>query len=177
MPYRRGMGLRPVQSLKHVVESSGAVNLAAVSVTDVINVVSNPVDTVANACAVGSTVHSIYLRVEVVGIIGAAGIDNIYMAVYKNQGNLINAPNLDAIGGTEKRRFVIHQEMLMTGQPGGNPGSSNIPRTLFKGVVKIPRGYKRNAVDDKLQVLLQHRVGESSQKTNFCIECIYKEFR
>ncbi len=173
--FRQGMGLRPVQSLKHVVETNGTVSAALISVTDVINTISNPVDTVTNACAVGSTVHAIYLRVEVVGTIAAGGVDNIYMGVYKNPANAIAAPNLDAVGTTEKRKFFIHQDMIMLAP--FVTGGTQFPRTLFKGVLKIPRGYKRNGVDDKLQVLLQHRTGEATQTTRFCIECIYKEFR
>ncbi len=175
---RRNLRLRPVQSLKHVVDTSGAVVLAAQSITDVIDTVDSPVLSSPNQVASGSTVHAIYLRVEVVGTIGAAGVDNIYMIVYKNPGNNVVPPiNLDAVGISDKKRFVLHQEMLMTGQPGGNPGSANIARTLFKGVVMLPRTFKRFGHDDKLQVILQHRTGESSQNTDFCIECIYKEFR
>ncbi len=178
MSYRRnrGLGLRPVNSLKHIVETNGTISAAVVSATDVINTVSLPVDTVTNNVKVGSTVHSIYLRVEVIGVIAAGGVDNIYMAVYKNPGASITPPNIDAAGTTEKRKYFIHQEMLML-TPFVAAGTSGFPRTLFKGVIKIPRGYKRNGVDDKLQVLLQHRTGEATQTTRFCIECIYKEFQ
>jgi len=174
----RALRLRPVDSLKHIVETNGSITAAAQSITDVINTNRNP-DPGTNPadCNIGSTVGSIYLRVEVVSIIGAGGVDNIYMAVVKNNGGNTTFPVVDQLGISDKRKFVIHQEMMMTGQAGGNPGSANIPRTLFKGVIRIPRAYKRNGVEDKLQVLLQHRTGEATQKSNFCIECIYKEFR
>ncbi len=167
------MGLRPVKSLKHIVETNGTVTAALVSVTDIITTISNPVDTVSNQCQVASTVNAIYLRVEVIGAVAAGGVDNIYMMVYKNPGNLIPAPNIDAIGTTEKRKFAIHQEMIMLSAQ----SEGGFPRTLFKGVIQIPKGYKRNGVDDRLQVMLQHRSGEATQTTRFCIECIYKEFR
>ncbi len=167
------MGLRPVQSLKHVVESSGLVSAAGQSATDIINTVNTPIAATSNQVAVASTVHSIYLRVEVAGRTAAGGVPNIYMAVYKNPGNLIGAPNLDAIGTTDRRKYVIHQEMIML----NSLSDGSFPRTLFKGVIRIPRGYKRNGVEDKLQVLLQHRSGEATQTTDFCIESIYKEFR
>jgi len=177
MPYRNLTRLRPVKSLKHVIDTNGAITGATPSQTDVVNVVNDPADTSTPQVAQGSTIHSIFLNVQVVGIIGAGGVDNVYMIVFKSPGDNINPPSVDSVGTSDSRRFVIHQEMMMTGQPGGNPGSSNIPRTLFKGVIKIPRGYKRNGYDDKLMVLIGHRAGEVTQKTNFCLQCIYKEFR
>ncbi len=167
--------LRPVNSLKHIVETNGAVSGAAASLTDVINTVDNPASSVSNAVHVGSTVHAIYLRVEVVGATSAGGVDNIYMGVFKNPANDLTPPVLDTVGLTDKRKFFIHQEMIML-TPRNLSTEPGFPRTMFKGVIAIPKGYKRNGIDDRLQVVLQHRTGESTQVTNFCIECIYKEF-
>ncbi len=174
---RRGASIRPVQSIKHIVDTNGSITAAVQSVTPIINTQRNPDYDINPAdCEIGSTVNSIFLRVEVVAIIAAGGVDNIYMAVVKNPGLNLTFPKGDQMGGDKNRKYIIHQEMLMTGQAGGNPGSSNIARTLFKGVIRIPRGYKRNGLDDQLQVLLSHRAGEASQKTNFCVEAIYKEY-
>ena len=175
---RSALRLRPVKSLKHIVDTQGALIAAAQSVTDVINTVTSPDLATANQVAEGSTINAIYLRVEVASVVAAGGVDNIYMIVFKSPGNNITPPgNLDSVGISDKKRFVLHQEMLMTGQNGSNPGAANIPRTLFKGVVVLPRTFKRFGYDDKLQVILQHRAGEATQRTDFCIECIYKEFR
>ncbi len=175
MPTRfRGnaLRLRPVNTLKHIVETNGTVSAAAQSVTPVIETVSAPVTGNPTECHVGSTVHAIYLRVEVIGTTAAGGVDNIYMGIFKNPSNDLAIPNLDSVGGSDRRKFFIHQDMIMlTPQTTGG-----FPRTFFKGVVVIPRVYKRNGVSDKLQVVLQHRVGEATQTTRFCIECIYKEF-
>jgi len=173
----RGLGLRPVNSVKHIIETNGTVSAALVSITDVINTVAFPdVTATPNANNVSSSVHSIYLRVEVKGRVDAGGIDNIYMAVVKNPGNNFIFPALDLLGISDLRRFVIHQEMLMT-SPENLSTNTGFPRTLFKGVIRVPRGYKRNALQDRLQVMLQHRSGEATQTTEFCIECIYKEFQ
>lgn len=168
--------LHPVRAYKHIIDASGAVTGGTPATIDIIDTVADPTDT-SNQCATASTVHAIYLRVEVVQIIGAAAIDKVYMIVYKNPGANVTAPDVDSVGSSDKKRWVIHQEMTMTGQPGGNPGSSNIARTLFKGVINIPRGYKRNGFDDKLQVVIGHDVGATAQKTNWCLQSIYKEFR
>lgn len=181
MVFRRGsqaIRLRPVNSLKHIVETNGSVSAAGQSVTDVIQTVSAPTTGTTNECHVGSSVHAIYLRVEVIGVVAAGGVDNIYLGVFKNPSNDLAIPNLDSVGASDRRRFMIHQEMLMTTPQAtsGAGGDNGFPRTMFKGVISIPRGFKRNGVSDKLQVVLQHRSGEATQTTRFCIECIYKEF-
>ncbi len=175
------MSLRPVNSLKHIIETNGAVVAAVVSVTDLIATVNNPDPLVSpSQVNIGSKVGSVYIRVEVVGTTGAGGVDNIYMAVAKNPGSNMTFPALDLLGVDDLRKYVIHQEMIMLSpqsEAGAGGGSNRFPRTMFKGVVRIPRGYQRNGVKDKLILLLQHRSGEVTQVTEFCIEAIYKEYQ
>ncbi len=172
---RRALRVRPVQSLKHVIDTNGGVSGGGQSVNDVANTVSNPVDTTPNAVQVGSTINAIFLRVEVIQKVAAGGVDNIYMYVYKNPSGNLATPAVDGVGATDKRRFVLHQEMVMTGTV--LTAASAIPKTLFKGVVLLPRNLRRMGVDDKLQVVIGHRSGEVTQQSNFCLQCIYKEFR
>ncbi len=180
MPLRRALQIRPVNSLKHIIDTNGGISAALQSATDVINTVDSPdTDANPNECHVGSAVKAIYLRVEVVGKVPAGGVDNIYMAVFKNASNFLTLPNLDLVGVNTRRKFVIHQEMLMLtpqATSGAGGGDFRFPRTLFKGVVRIPKGYQRNGQFDKLQVLIQHRNGEATQTSEFCLQCIYKEF-
>ncbi len=171
---RRSLRLRPVQSLKHIVDTNGGVSGGAQSVNDVVVAVQNPAPTALNQVNIGATVNAIFLRVEVIQEVAAGGIDNIYMYVYKNPGGNLATPAVDSVGTTDKRKFVLHQEMMMTGT--ALTAASAIPRTLFKGVVMIPRGYKRFGVEDKLQVVIGHRAGEATQVSNFCLQCIYKEY-
>ncbi len=166
--------LHPVKSLKHVVDSNGLVATDVASRTDVITSLRNPDHTQTNQVEIGSTVGSIYLRVEVKqGAVTASGVDNIYMAVFKNPGAILVPPNLDQVGTSDKRKYIIHQEMLMLTPATAEGG---FPRTMFNGVIRVPRGYKRNGVEDKLEVVLQQSQGETNQTTQFCIQCIYKEF-
>lgn len=175
MPYRRAMALRPVRGIKHIVDTNGTISAAGVSVNDVIVTVDTPSLATSNECASGSTVNALFLRVDVVPVIAAGGVDNIYLTVYKNPGGDLTGPNPSAVGVSDDRRRVIHQEMAMLGN--GVDQGSNISRILFKGVVLIPRGLKRNGLQDKLQVSISHRLGEATQTTRFCLQCIYKEFR
>ncbi len=90
------------------------------------------------------------------------------MIVYKNPGGNIVGPTPNTVGANDNKRFVIHQEMLMYQlQDGSNP------RTIFNGVISIPRGYRRFGPNDTLNV----RFLAPGVATNICFQCHYKEFR
>ncbi len=176
MSYRRRMSnLRPVKSEKHIVDTNGGITGAAPSTTDVIQSISNA-DPISfpQQCEVGSRVNAIFLNVQVIQEVAAGGVDNIYLLVYKNPGNDIPAPGVNQVGTTDKKKRVIHQEMVMTGT--ALTPANAIPKQLFKGVILIPRGLRRNGQNDRLQVVIGHRAGEATQVTNFCLQCIYKEY-
>ncbi len=117
--------------------------------------------------AKGSTVNGIYLKVEVYATTAAA-LANVYFAVVKNPGNNLTFPNINTIGGSDNKRYVIHQEMVMVEQKvNGNP------RTLFNGVIVIPRGYRRFAPQDELQLL----IFAPGVNISACLQCHFKEFR
>ncbi len=172
----RAMGLRPVNRLKHVVDTNGTISAGGKSINDVITASPDPSNVVSNQVNDTSIVRSIFLRVEVVGTVAAGGVDNIYMYVYKNPANDLALPDADSVGVSDKRKFVIHQEMIML-TPLDVTNGVAFPRTLFKGVIRIPQPYQRNGIQDRLQVVLQHRTGEATQTTRFCLQCIYQEFR
>ncbi len=131
--------------------------------------VQTPVLTTPNQVAIGARVSSIYLKVEVASNETDAGaIPNVYMMVYKNPGNNITPPDVASVGTSDSKRFVIHQEMIMLNNlAGGNP------RTMFQGVIKIPRGMQRQGNDDFLQVSIK----STAVNIALCIQCIYKEYR
>ena len=115
----------------------------------------------------GSTVNAIYLKVEV-NATSSAALSNVYMFVAKNPGNNLTFPNANAVGGVDNKKYVIHQEMVMMQQV-----TNSNPRTLFNGVIVIPRGYKRNGPSDRLILA----IFSPGVNINFCVQCHYKEFR
>jgi len=179
MVFRRNQGLRlrPVNRIKHVIDVNGGVTGAGASISDVLNTVDSPDNTtLSNQVETSSLVKAIYLRVEVIqGQVVAGGVNNIYLVVFKNPNGNLGVPVVDAVGISDKRKFVIHQEMVMTGN--NLSTAAPVPRILFKGVIKIPQPYQRNGINDKLQVIIGHRTGEATQKSDFCLQCIYQEFR
>ncbi len=169
--FNRGMALRPIHRVKHVIDTSAG-NLTANTNVNVILVKGiNSPDAITNTneVAVGSTVNGIYLRVEVsCDTDVTTEIPNVYMSVNKNPGGALSAIVPNTVGTSVNKRFVIHQEMLMMdGHVGGNP------RVLFNGVIKIPKGYKRFADTDTLQL----RILAPTVALNYCVQCHYKEFR
>ncbi len=170
MPFRRRMSnrLRPVNRIKHVVDNQFAV--AAAAVQDINLIVADDQPDLAEPANVltGSTVNGIFLSVEVVNTGTTGVLANAYMYVIKNPGGNITLPAANLVGVSDNKRFVIHQEMVMLQMI----DNSN-PRTLFKGVIVIPRGYRRFAPND----LLVLRIFSPGVELNGCIQCHYKEFR
>ncbi len=169
--YRRALRLRPVMSIKHIVD--GSATLAANTKLDqvLVKATENAILTNTADVLVGSTVSSIFLKLEVSSNeaqdLGA--IPNFYMYVIKNPANELVTPTPNNVGANDKKKFVIHQEMIMM----ENTGQGGNPRTVFAGVIKIPRGYRRFGYEDQLQLVLFG----TALNTALCFQCIYKEFR
>jgi len=159
--------LRPVNSIKHVVDKQGGLVLNVK--TDETLILSVDAPTVANTPQVvtGSTVGSIFLNVQVAAS-STAALANVYMYVLKNPGGNLTEVNANVVGGSDIKKFVIHQEMIMT-----EKNTTAIPRTLFKGVIRIPPRMKRFGTNDSL-ILSLFAPGVNF---DYCVQCIYKEFR
>ncbi len=165
--FNRSNRLRPVNRIKHVFDKQGAL-VAGTTVFEVlVKGVENPTLAGVVDVEMGSTVNGIYLDVEAHAITSAA-LPNLYMAVYKNPGGNLAAIAPNTVGANDNKRFVIHQEMIMFQKQ----DDSN-PRTLFKGVIAIPRGYRRFAMNDTLLLALL----APGVNVNYCVQAHYKEFR
>ena len=164
----RSMSLRPIHRIKHVVDAEGGLVASTQSITSIIETVDAPVLANTTQVETGSKVNGVYLHVEVSHTSGT-GRPNIYMAIFKNPGANITAPQADAIGASDNKRFIIHQEMIMMSGDAGN----GLPRPLFNGVIVIPKGFRRFGPQDKLMVLLVSK----SVAADFCLQAHYKEFR
>ncbi len=160
--------LRPVNRIKHVIDKQFATALGVIENTNV--AISNDNPTLANAEQVltGSKINGIYLKVEVVNT-GVTGVlANAYMMVAKNPGGNLTLPAPNLVGISDNKKYVIHQEMVMLQMQ----DNSN-PRTLFNGVIVLPRGYRRMGPNDLISV----NIFSPGVEINACIQCHYKEFR
>ncbi len=168
--FRSSMAIRPVHRIKHVVDAEGTVDDSPNVVVDLIETVDAPVLGSPNECETGSKVNGIYLKLEALHASGT-GRPNFYMAVFKNPANQLSTPNPKNVGVNNVKNHVIHQEMVMGSGDAGN----GLPRVVFNGVIKIPKGYIRNSPQDRLQVIM--RTGTVGVTFDWCLQCHYKEFR
>ncbi len=164
---RLNSAIRPVHRIKHVVDNQGGAVLDTIVNTRIIEAVDAPVVGSTRQVETASTVNGIYLKVEVYATTAGA-LSNAYMMVFKNPGGNLTFPKANVVGVNDNKKYVIHQEMVMLERSvNGNP------RTLFAGVIAIPRGYRRFGINDTLEV----QVFSPGVNLDFCLQSIYKEFR
>ncbi len=165
----RGNSLRPINRIKHVIDNQGGI--AATAGTTIVLALASDTPDLASVteCQTGSKVNGIYIKVEAVRTTATSGVlGNVYLAVFKDPGGNLAIPTINAIGASDDKRYIIHQEMVMLTQT----ANSN-PRIIFNGVVKIPRGYTRMGPNDKISL----RLLTPGVAINFCLQAHYKEFR
>ncbi len=172
------MALRPIKSVKHIVETSGIIAAGANAVTANL---ADGVDTYTladtNGVPTGSKIHSIYFSAFILAEGGelAAEVPLVDWYIIKSPGatwaSTFDATNLPTPGSTGdhiNKRHILHTEKGLTG--GGDASLTGIPM-VFKGVIRIPRGKQRWGEDD--QLLWCTRANFASK---FCVQAIYKHY-
>ncbi len=171
MPRHYRMALRPINRIKHVVDSS--FTLAQGINGNIVIALTSDTPTLAATSTVetGSKLNGFYIRVEAASneAIDLGAIPNFYMIVWKNVGGNLVDPVPNAIGANDNKRFVIHQEMTML----ENKGQGSNARTIFNGVIVVPKGMRRMAPNDEWQI----QVLCPALATVVCAQIHYKEFR
>ncbi len=166
--FRSRNNLRPINRIKHVFDIQNALTAGATNTEVLADATDTPTLAVTNSVETGCTINAIYLVVEAVKTAGVV-LPNFYIYVAKNPGNNLVLPVPNVVGANDNKKYVIHQEMIMFQDvPASNP------RTVFKGVIVIPRGYRRFGPDDRLSLVLHSPTGNT---VSYCVQCHYKEFR
>ncbi len=166
--FNRGNYLRPVNRIKHVVDNQFATALDTNVDTTLVFASDTPDLATAAEVETGAVIRSIFLAIEVVNT-GATGVlANAYFMIFKNPGGNLTFPKPNVVGTDDNKRYVFHQEMLMLQMV----DNSN-PRTLFKGVLKLPRHLQRFGPNDTLIA----RVFSPGVELTGCVQCHYKELR
>ncbi len=173
------MGFRPIDSVKHIVDSQTI--FPAVTST-VMQPVTDGVDAYSladvNGVPTGSKVFSFYLSFFLISEGGevANEVPVVDWYVIHNPGDAWgttfdanNLPTPGATGAHKNKRHIIHEEKGLTG--GGDASLSGVPM-IFKGVIRIPRGMQRVGQDDTIQIC-----GRANFATKFCIKTIYKHYK
>ncbi len=165
------MALRPINRIKHVVDSSATVAGAAAGVFILATATDTPVQTDRTGVETGSKINGFYIRFEVASneAIDLGAIPNFYFYVIKNPGGNITPPAANAVGLSDNKRFVVHQEMTMI----ENKGQGSNARTVFNGVVVVPKGMRRMGPNDQWTIQTLSPALDTAQ----CLQSHYKEFR
>ncbi len=165
--FRRGNSLRPINRIKHVVDEQGVLVAGTQQNSLIISATDTPTLGDTDGVETGSKVNGFFLVVEV-NATSSAALANVYLSIFKSVGGNLVIPSANTVGSNDNKRFVFHQEMVMLQQV-----TNSNPRTLFKGVLAIPRGYRRMGPNDQIYASLL----SPGINCNYCIQVHYKEFR
>ncbi len=165
--FRQSLAKRPIHAIKHIVDQQFGLSIGAQQNFDIIKAVDAPVLANVTEVETRSRVNAIYLTVEC-SATSSSALSNIYLAVFKNPGATLTIPVPNAIGASDDKRWVIHQEMALTER-----STAGNPRNLFKGVIMFPRGYRSMANNDRITLAFL----SPGTTQDVCFQCIYKEYR
>ncbi len=165
---------RPLR-IKHVVDSS---SILGAGVSTVAQPTIDGVDAYqlsdVNGVPTGSSVNGIYLSMFFISEGGelAAEVPLVDWYLIHNPGDAFgttfdgnNLPTPGVTGSHKNKRFIIHEEKGLTG--GGDASLAGVPM-VFKGVIGIPRKWRRIGQDDGIIICAR-----ANFATKFCIKTIY----
>ncbi len=175
---RRGNQLRPIDSKKHIVEFSGIV--AAITNTVFLNIIKGvdtytiaDTDGVPTGARVNGFFFSIFIYSEGGEVANEVPLADWYIIhnpgfAFTTTFNTNNLPTPGTTGVHINKRHIIHTEKGLTG--GGDASLSGVPM-VFKGVITIPKAWRRIGEVDTWQLCI---------RTNFaakvCAQAIYKHY-
>ncbi len=171
MPFRRmGNARRPVNSIKHIIDSEGALNAGAVSDNVIATAVPN-VDTSTfkpGDIRVGGTINGFFLSVFIIGATGAPLNGALNWFIIKiHEGQVAIMPVPGQTGLSKLRNQIIHEEK-------GLAGSGDGTAMAFRGVVAVPRGMRRMREGDQWFIRLQSQ--DAVNDATFCLKAIFKSY-
>ncbi len=159
-----------INSVKHIIDSEGALSGGAISTTPIGTAVTvrsavfNPEE-----LALGENVNGFFISVFIIGATGAPlnGSIDWYIAKLRGGQTIGDLPAPNNAGISELRNQIFHQEKGLAGSGDGTP-------MAFKGVIAVPKGMRRTRSGDQYVIALSS--GDATNDATFCIKAIYKSF-
>ncbi len=160
----RGRMRAVINSFKNVIDTSGSLTGASVSVT-ILAVAVQPgnLDTLSNQVPIGGKISAIYYSLYIFS--DATEVQNSLVDIYwwKRQEGSLSIPIPGAVGISQSKRWVFHEEKGLSGnRTTGTP-------MVIKGVLKIPKPYQRFGNGDELQMRILAPIAGF-----FCAKHIYR---
>ncbi len=158
--------MRPINSIKHIVDASGALSSTSSNNAIAVAVPNLDPDTFsASEVRVGSTINAFFIIVNVIGGATVTGSIDWYL-IQQRTGQAASIPTPGATGLSTMRNQIIHEEKGVPGTAAGTPH-------IFKGVIVVPRGIRRVREGDSWRILLKTTNPDTGI---FCVKVIYKSF-
>ncbi len=164
---RFGRSLQPINSIKHIIDTEGALTGGGSSSVEIAIAVPNVgTSFVANQVRVGAKVNGFFLSVFAIGATGSGQTGSINWFIMKLHSGQ-TSPTPGGTGTSDMRNQIIHEEKGLAGSADGTP-------MAFKGVVVVPRGMRRMREGDRFLIKLVST--DATNDVNFCVKAIYKSF-
>ncbi len=168
MAFGRRRSLVPVNSTKKVVDTEGSLVDATDSVSVFMVGENQPVTPGVAIVPNGARINGIYVSVFLLGDTGAGAVGSLnwYIACRRSaQSAVTDFPSPGATGDSDVRNQIIHEEKGLAGSLDGTP-------MVFKGVIAIPRQYRRVRAGDNWFIKIKGLTGYQ-----FCFKTIYKYYQ
>ncbi len=174
---RRGNRLQVINSTKNIAENSSILPATTNTILDTnINAVQDAVQSVDAQVERNSKITSLFLSCFFYSEGGevANEVPLVDWYIIKDQGGRMatagfvadGLPTPGITGVHENKRYIFHTEKGLAG--GGDASLSGVPM-VFKGVIRIPKGFQHFKLGDQM-----HVIGRSNFATKFCVQSIYK---
>ncbi len=168
---RRGSALRPINSIKHIIDTDGTLleNGTNVSVTIAVTVPNTDSSTFSPGdIRLGGKINGFFISLFVLGASGAAIGASVNWYIIKHHANQGVDPDPSNTGVSPVRNQIFHQEKGLAGSGDGTP-------MAFKGVIVIPKGMRTMREGESFRIVLALN-GLATSDANFCLKAIYKSF-
>lgn len=163
---RRSLSLRPIHSIKNIVNDLLIVGANTTNLQTVANAVNSA--TLGNQREVtrGSTINQVYIEMWLYGNAVAGVNSRIAWGLFKNDAGVMVPPNPSSAGTAAlKKQYFAMGTGLVGSQANGQPGY------LIRGWFKIPKGYRKMRSDDIISMVVRN---DTANDVNLCSVFIYK---
>ncbi len=177
---RRFQRAMVINSTKNIAENSAIMAATTNTLLDTpVNAVQDAVQSVDSQVERNCKITSMYVSLFFITEGGelANEVPLVDWYIIKDQGGRMGAagfiadglPTPGSTGSHENKRYIFHTEKGLAG--GGNVSLNGVPM-IFKGVIKIPKGFQHFKLGDQM-----HLVSRANFNTKFCTQCIYKWYQ
>lgn len=162
---RRAFALRPVRSVKEIIDGIFLGVAAGVTTTTVVATSVNSYVGTIGTCPIGATIKAMYVSVTYASTVSTP--DSAFdWYIAKNPAGQLAMPQPGSTGGNPNRKWIFFESKgLAPNADDANPDDKS-------GWIKVPKKMQRMGEDDEFIITARNVVAGY----NLCVKCIYKWF-